>query len=68
MKALKRIRVIGLVLVLVSLLSISVYGMGGDLVKWLPAWLVNILIGIDATIITAIIVFIFVMGIKECSK
>lgn len=59
------------VLLLASIFTISCYGMGEDLLDWLPLWLTKLALGFIAFCIIIVVVLILTAGvikIKEIIK
>ena len=63
MKLLKKLGVAGLILIIVSLLAISSYGIGEDLISVLPPWFLKVFVGAGAVIVSILIGSVFACGI-----
>ena len=65
MEVLKWIGIVIIILIIISSVAISCYGMGEDMIRILPLWLTKFLVGTIFFTVTVCIAGIFVLGIVK---
>lgn len=65
MKWYKKLGWIVLSIFILALLCIVIYGMGRDIVGFIPSWLAYVIVGAASLTILTVLVTIFVMGIAH---